>query len=564
MICILHGYLLEGSGSNLWTRAIVQSLCRQGETVHLMAQENHPGRYEFITEARRYLPDGTVETIYQQESPHPGCCILHKPQLGDTLPVYVRDDYEEFSRVVPMVDLPDADIAEYLERNVQALSRIIRENGITALHANHAVLMSVVAQRAGEAAGVPFAIMPHGSAIEYAVKKDPRFHLLATDAFSAASRVFVIGDEMRGRVQDVFGGIPNLADKLTELHLGVDTALFEPLPRTRRAANIQRLAEAVAPLATGKRPKQTERLRDGLSGDVGRAGLLDLFAATSDYDAKVPDAGLAETLAAVDWERDPTLLFVGRLISAKGLQEIIAALPLILARIPDLRLLVVGHGPARQPIEAMLWALEHGEQELFENVVAWGRALEGDPAGETEAEMFQKVRCFLDDLVVRGETDAYFQAARQRVRRERVIFTGYLTHSELQHLFPCADAAIFPSVVREAGPLVFLEALAAGVFPMGTYFGGMQASIDAVSNALPAADAACMKLSPEPARTVADIAANVPTALHVGPRHRSTLREVAVTRYDWRSVAGKLAAELAAMQHAAESPAGDPAGGANA
>ena len=31
MICILHGYLLDGSGSNLWTRSIVESLCRQGE-----------------------------------------------------------------------------------------------------------------------------------------------------------------------------------------------------------------------------------------------------------------------------------------------------------------------------------------------------------------------------------------------------------------------------------------------------------------------------------------------------------------------------------------------------
>jgi hypothetical protein len=30
MICILHGYLLEGSGSNLWTRSVVESLCRQG------------------------------------------------------------------------------------------------------------------------------------------------------------------------------------------------------------------------------------------------------------------------------------------------------------------------------------------------------------------------------------------------------------------------------------------------------------------------------------------------------------------------------------------------------
>ena len=198
MICILHGYLLEGSGSNLWTRSVVESLCRQGETVHLMAQENHPERYPFIAEARRYLPGGAAETFYRREGgPDGGGCVLHKPALGDTLPVYVWDKYEEFSNVVPMVDLPDAAIDDYLERNVAALLRIVRENPVTAIHANHAVLMSVVAQRVSAATGIPFTIMPHGSALEYAVKRDERFLRRAPDAFAAAGLVFVHGDEMR-------------------------------------------------------------------------------------------------------------------------------------------------------------------------------------------------------------------------------------------------------------------------------------------------------------------------------------------------------------------------------
>src|SRR5687768_17061093 len=159
MICILHGYLLEGSGSNLWTRSVVESLCRQGETVHLMAQENHPERYPFISEAHHYFSDGPVDTFYRREGAGPpGSCILHKPVLGDTLPVYVWDHYEEFSHVVPMVDLPDDEVEAYLEANVRALTRVVRENGVTAIHANHAVLMSVVAQRVGEAEGIPFSI----------------------------------------------------------------------------------------------------------------------------------------------------------------------------------------------------------------------------------------------------------------------------------------------------------------------------------------------------------------------------------------------------------------------
>jgi hypothetical protein len=174
MICILHGYLLEGSGSNLWTRAVVESLCRLGERVHLMAQENHPDRYPFIAEAREYYPDGRIEPFYRcAEQDRGACCVLHKPVLGESLPVYVWDSYEEFTRVVPMVDLTNDEIEEYIETNVRVLTQIVRENDITAIHANHAVLMSVVAQRVSRAENVPFSIMPHGSAVEYAVKRDP-------------------------------------------------------------------------------------------------------------------------------------------------------------------------------------------------------------------------------------------------------------------------------------------------------------------------------------------------------------------------------------------------------
>jgi hypothetical protein len=35
------------------------------------------------------------------------------------------------------------------------------------MHVNHIVLMSVVARRVSLATGVPYAIMPHGSDLEY-------------------------------------------------------------------------------------------------------------------------------------------------------------------------------------------------------------------------------------------------------------------------------------------------------------------------------------------------------------------------------------------------------------
>ena len=83
------------------------------------------------------------------------------------------------------------------------VQRVVEEHGVTAMHANHAVLMSVVAQRVSERTGVPYAIMPHGSALEYAVKPDKRFHAYATSAFSREKmgRFWnAIADLPRGRV----------------------------------------------------------------------------------------------------------------------------------------------------------------------------------------------------------------------------------------------------------------------------------------------------------------------------------------------------------------------------
>jgi glycosyltransferase involved in cell wall biosynthesis len=532
VICILHGYLLEGSGSNLWTREMVRALCREGQAVHLVCQEPHPEHYDFIAAAYAYEPDGAVTTLVERDTPYEGRCVLHKPRLGDTLPVYVGDKYEEFAQALPMIDLPDAAIEDYLARNVAVVERLAREAGVSVIHANHAVLMSVVAERVHAATGVPYAVMPHGSAIEYAVKKDE-------SALDGAGRVIVIGEEMRRRVLGTFPALPDLGEKLAELQLGVDMEAFTLAGRQERAARGGDLCKALAGLERGKRPEAAERLRASLRPDMTREDLVAALQAVRDYGWKRPDAGLEQALAGIDWERDELLLYVGRLIAAKGPQSIVAALPLILRRHPRARLVMVGHGPLRETLEALLWALETGAAGLARDIAAWGSLLEGRPAP------FEDLHLFFAGLEERGALDGYFDIARKTVRPERVIFTGYLTHDELKHLFPCCDAAVFPSVVPEAGPLVFLEALASGSFPLGTYFAGMAASIDAVADALPPEHGALMKLTTDPAGKVAGIADKTVGALDLGGAHKNALRRAVELRHDWRKVARKLAAELA-------------------
>lgn len=460
MICLLHGWLLEGSGSNLWTRSIVTALAKAGDTVHLVCQENHPDRYEAIAEAYRHRRSGEIEKTFDKASPYRGKCILHQPDIGDTLPVFVKDKYEEYQKVVPMIELSDDVIELYIERNVKVVRQIVKDHDITAIHANHAVLMPVVAQRVSRETGVPYAVMPHGSDTEYAVKKDERFRRYAASAINDAGRVFVIGKEMRERITTMFSDIPDIESKCTELHLGVDTSQFEPVTREKRAISIGKLEEALA--AYPRAP-------------IG------------EYELKLPDADVEQKLRAINWRADPVVLFTGRLIPEKGIQHVVDAMPAILEKIPNLHLVVVGHGPLRASLE---------------------ERIRSEPVLQSGA----------------------------------IIFTGYLTHRELRFLFPCADIGVFPSMVREAGPLVFLEALASGCFPLGTYFGGMAASIDSVARDLPPEVGATMKLGVT--SSTEDLVKQVPHALEIGIRYKSTLARIARERYDWTSVASILREEL--------------------
>jgi glycosyltransferase involved in cell wall biosynthesis len=531
--------LLEGSGSNLWTRSIIQSLCRDGETVHLLCQENHPELYDFIATVHYYHPDGSHQTGLQRGVPYTGRCIMHKPYIGETLPVYVWDQYEEFSDVQPMIDLSDDTIENYLNNNIEVLKQVVKENDVGVLHANHAVLMSVVARRVSEELSIPFAIMPHGSAIEYAVKKDPRFFNYALEAFTKANRIYVIGKELRQRVNTLFPDIKKLEDKISDLHLGVDTSLFQPISRKDRSDNIDMLCKKIISVSRGKTVAMSNRLREGLFPEINQSQLMNLIKENADYNPKQTDHDVESRLRSINWLDDQILLFVGRLITSKGIHSIIAALPGILEKYPRARLIVVGHGPLREPLEALLWALENGARDLVQNIINWGSRLES-----SGRRPLREIQYYFAKLKKEGLLETYFESAQKYISRKSVIFTGYLTHQELRYLFPACDVALFPSVVAEAGPLVFLEAMASGCFPVGTYFAGMAASIDSVAGSIPADVSEWMKLNADENETIRDIVIKTKGALTVEDRYKKALRKITVEKYDWQNISKRLADDL--------------------
>ena len=89
-ILLWHGYLLGGTGSNVYTRALAREWRRAGHDVVVFCQEGHPEEYDV----------GGAEVV--------------RPDIGGLLPVFVLDRYEGLdAKLLP--DFTRAERERYVE-----------------------------------------------------------------------------------------------------------------------------------------------------------------------------------------------------------------------------------------------------------------------------------------------------------------------------------------------------------------------------------------------------------------------------------------------------------------
>jgi glycosyltransferase involved in cell wall biosynthesis len=144
---------------------------------------------------------------------------------------------------------------------------------------------------------------------------------------------------------------------------------------------------------------------------------------------------------------------------------LLAAWPLVVERVPEARLVVVGFGTYREGLERLLEALAEGDLDAAREVAARGRELEGGPAGG-----LRHLAAFLDGLD--GERrEAYAVSARTAAKR--VQFTGRLEHDDLPPLLALSEAQVVPSTFPEAFGMVAAEAAASGCPPVVARHSGL-------------------------------------------------------------------------------------------
>jgi glycosyltransferase involved in cell wall biosynthesis len=288
-LILWHGYLLDGTGSNIYTQHVARAWGRLGHDVCVICQQRRPERFDLGPRVRVIRPD-----------------------IGPLLPVFVLDRYEGVE-ARHVADFTAAELDGYTAANVAVIAAELRRGPVDLVLANHALMGGPVAAAAC-AGGTPYAIKVHGSELEYAIRGRPRLAGMARESLAGAAAVFAGSSHIVAVTEELLGeGAYRRALRIVPP--GVDTDEFAP--------------------GRGSLPELRRLLGAGGTGPGG------------------PAERAADTGAAASFEGlGRFVLYFGKLMRQKGVHLLLEAWGEIAPRHPDVRLVIVGFGDARGDLEA--------------------------------------------------------------------------------------------------------------------------------------------------------------------------------------------------------------------
>jgi glycosyltransferase involved in cell wall biosynthesis len=292
-ILIWHGYLLGGTGSNVYTRQLAREWARAGNDVTVLCQEPHPERHDV------------------------GGARVVRPDVGGLLPVFVLDHYEGY-RVELLQDCPRAELDDWVEANAAAVRAELPADLVLC---NHVLLGGAV----GAASGAPYAVKAHGSELEYSMRGRPELEAWGRDVLASAGATFVGSAHIREVVEEVCGHV----DRVHEVPPGVDVEEWRPQPRQQALAALLEEARRDPPNprnANARLPDEGNlgRLESFLAGDqpvvvyfgklLHNKGVHVLLDALSEVDARTVIVGFGDFRTELEEQAsDSRVLFTGPL-----------------------------------------------------------------------------------------------------------------------------------------------------------------------------------------------------------------------------------------------------------
>ncbi len=347
-ILIFHGYLLSGTGSNVYNARLADALTRLGHEVHLLCQERHPERQPFVDAAGDWDSGRLVLRSLKEAAGEGAPCTVYRPDIGGLLPVYVQDRYEGIEAKA-FADCTDAEVAAYVQANVEAVRELLESVRPDVALANHLVMGPAILARA-LGGRVPYAVKVHGSALEYTVKAQPeRFLGYAREGLAQARTVLVGSRHTAESLWEALGeedeGAGSIRARTRLGPPGVDVERF--VPREPEQAEVE-LSALIAQLRAGQAGASGES-DDAFSRD--EPAIADALERVLAARRSTPEGG-GEVVA-----------FVGKLIAAKGVELLLDAWSMVLERRPKALLVVIGFGSDAERFQAQAEPL--GERAIF-------------------------------------------------------------------------------------------------------------------------------------------------------------------------------------------------------
>jgi len=510
-VLIFHGYLLRGTGSNVYNASLAQALAREGHDVHLLCQDRNAAELAWV-DAVGGWERGSLEVDQVRDAGQPGRITVYRPEIGDLLPVYVFDRYEGFE-VKTFPDLTDAELDRYLDTNVAAVRDVVAAAGEPeAALANHLIMGPAVLARAG----LRFAIKVHGSDISYTVRPHlDRFLPYAREGTDAAAGILAGSSHTAGALFEVVPD-PRVRERTRLGPPGVDVHRFRPHTEDEARRDLEGLAARLAEESADD-PEERE-------DSFGRNG-----------------PAVAEALRA--WGGgEPRVLFVGKLLISKGVDLLAAGWPLIHRRrtaagAPSPRLLFIGFGAFEEGLRALVDALGRGDLVAARAIATRGRGLEGQHERRPQTPPPDQPLSILSGFLA-DPPEGYAEAARDAAGS--MLIGGRLEHDEVADLMPAADTFAMPSTWPEAFGMVPAESAACAVPPVAADHSGMREVAQLLAQAVPP-DLARLLSFPVGPQAVTELADRLDGWLALAPETRGEAGRALAQRVDelwsWEGVA---------------------------
>jgi glycosyltransferase involved in cell wall biosynthesis len=266
-ILLWHGYLLGGTGSNVYTRSLARAWSRLGHEVIVFSQDPRPKEHDL------------------------GGATVVRPELAGPLPVFVLDRYEDLEPRY-LQDLTRAEREDFVARNAASVREHLPADFLLV---NHVLLGAPV----GAAVGMPFTVKAHGSELEFSMRGNEELCKWARDALGAADEVLAGSEHIRNVLAEVVGW----TERVRVVPPGVDVDEFRPEGRE----------EALdALLAEAGRDSRPSSERDPDAGNAARlASLLAGERKTVVYVGKLSEEKGVDLLLEALGEVDARTVVVG-------------------------------------------------------------------------------------------------------------------------------------------------------------------------------------------------------------------------------------------------------------